>query len=68
MKKRVSGKNLCLNKETIAHLSFRQMDNARGGCTTETIETCDTCETLNDTRPKESDNTCFTQEALTTAG
>ncbi|NIM14538.1 MAG: hypothetical protein GTO45_21165 [Candidatus Aminicenantes bacterium] len=62
MKKKVLGKYLSLKKETIVHLSPRQMEIVKGGCTTITLETCDGCETLYDGRHKESDNTCYTEE------
>jgi hypothetical protein len=55
-------KHLFLKKITVAHLDTLQMRNARGGCTTETLEltTCDKTY-LFDTRAKPSDNTCYTE-------
>ena len=64
MKKNVFAKNLSLNKETIVHLDPlgpRQMEAAKGGCTTLTIETCNGCGPVDNRLPKESDNTCYTQ-------
>lgn len=63
MKKKLFGKHLCLNKETIAHLDPQEMENVKGGCTTETLEyTCGGFITESPSSPpKPSENTCDTQ-------
>jgi natural product precursor len=63
MKNNSSLKQLCLKKETIAHLDAREMENLKGGCTTETLDTCnDECiATIFAGQHKLSDNTCYTE-------
>lgn len=63
MKNNVSLKQLCLKKETIAHLDLQEMENVKGGCTTETLEyTCDGFSNEKPSSPtKLSENTCDTQ-------
>ena len=63
MKKKVFGKYLSLKKETIVHLSSRQMEFVKGGCTTITLDTCnDECvATIFVGQHKLSDNTCYTE-------
>lgn len=59
-------KHLFLKKETIAHLDAWEMENLKGGCTTETLEiTCDGCVTTEIPLPKISDNTCYTEKPIT---
>jgi hypothetical protein len=62
MKHKLYRKRLSLEKVTIACLNSLQMDAARGGCSTETLELT-TCEGpfIYPGRPKPSDNTCFTE-------
>jgi hypothetical protein len=62
MKHKLYRKHLSLEKVTIARLNLLQMDAARGGCSTETLELT-TCKWpyLFDGRAKPSDNTCYTE-------
>ena len=63
MKDRGLRKHLFLKKETIAHLDAWEMENLKGGCTTETLDTCndDCVATIFAGQHKVSDNTCYTE-------
>lgn len=67
MRKKISRQRLFLNKETIAHLSLLEMETAKGGCTTVTLEeTCeDTCSPILINPAKASLNTCYTEPGRT---